>query len=203
MDERASFLDEPPESDRTRALYEESRESDGYIPNYARLWAWRPDVARSFRALREELMRGSQLTERDWAVLVTATAAAREDSYCALAWGRRLARLSDGAAAAHVIAGEHAAGLSAREQALAAWARQVVQDPNAIEPADVERLRRTGLGDRELFEATVFVALRLAFSTVNDALGAAPDRQLADAAPEPVRAAVRFGRPPAPTPSRP
>ena len=44
------------------------------------------------------------------------------------------------------------------------------------------RLRR-----RQIFAITTFVALRLAFSTVNDALGARPDRELADAVPEPVR----------------
>lgn len=62
--------------------------------------------------------------------------------------------------------------------------------------------REFGLGDREIFEATVFVALRLAFSTVNDALGAAPDKQVADEALAPVRAAVAWGRAPAATPSR-
>jgi alkylhydroperoxidase/carboxymuconolactone decarboxylase family protein YurZ len=35
--------------------------------------------------------------------------------------------------------------------------------------------------DEEIFDATVFVAFRLAFSTVNDALGARPDLQLAAA----------------------
>jgi len=63
------------------------------------------------------------------------------------------------------------------------------------------QLREVGLGDREIFEATSFIAFRLAFSTVNDALGAAPDKQLVDEAPELVRAAVSYGRPPSPTPS--
>lgn len=39
----------------------------------------------------------------------------------------------------------------------------------------------------------------LAFSTINDALGVAPDAQIARAAPGPVREAVRFGRPVAET----
>jgi hypothetical protein len=51
------------------------------------------------------------------------------------------------------------------------------------------------LSEREIFEATVFVALRLAFSTVNDALGVRPDWQVADAVPPEVRRAVTFGRP--------
>jgi hypothetical protein len=55
--------------------------------------------------------------------------------------------------------------------------------------------------DQEIFEATAFVAFRLAFSAINDALGAAPDKQLADAAPVEVRAAVDYGRAPALKPS--
>jgi hypothetical protein len=43
---------------------------------------------------------------------------------------------------------------------------------------------------------TAFIDFRLAFSTINDALGAAPDLEVAAAAPEPVRAAVSYGRPP-------
>jgi hypothetical protein len=40
----------------------------------------------------------------------------------------------------------------------------------------------------------VLAAFRVAFSTVNDALGARPDRALADAAPPEVREAVSYGR---------
>lgn len=42
---------------------------------------------------------------------------------------------------------------------------------------------------------TVFVALRIAFSTVNDALGASPDAALRSTAPKAVLDAVTFGRP--------
>ena len=80
------------------------------------------------------------------------------------------------------------------------WARQVVRDPNATTGDDVERLRAAGLGDR-IFEATAYIAFRLALSTVNDALGAAPDKQLADAASDQVRHAVTYGRAPSAEPS--
>ena len=85
--------------------------------------------------------------------------------------------------------------LSARERALASWAGQVVLDPNAITAADLGLLREVGLTDQEIFDVTVFVAFRLAFSTVNDALGARPDWQLAAGAPDMVRDAVVYGRP--------
>ena len=184
-------------------MYDEDRSEDGYVWNVTRLWAWRPDVQQAFVALRAGLMDASSLGERDWAVLVAATASQRNDSYCSLAWGAKLARLADAETAADVISGRPTPSLSPREAALAEWAGKVVDDPNATTEADVKGLRDAGLGDREIFEATTFIAFRLAFSTINDALGAAPDRQLSDAAPEPVRAAVTWGRPPAATASQP
>jgi len=195
------FLGEPPANEATEAAYAEDRDSDGYVGNVTRLWCWRPDLLTSFVTLRATLMKNSALTDREWAVLVTSTAAECNDSYCSLAWGPRLANLTDDETAAQVIAGGHAPALSEREAALAAWARQVVRDPNATASDDVVRLRGVGLSDREIFEATALIAFRSAFSTVNDALGAAPDKQLADEAPELVRAAVRYGRQPSPTPS--
>ena len=204
MSDDPTFLGEPQATDATRRLYDEEREHDGYVWNVTRLWCWRPDAHEVFRALRAELMARSTLTDRDWAVLVAATAGTLRDSYCSLAWGPKLAALSDADTAAAVLTGaERPGGLSEREAALADWARRVVRDPNATIRADVARLREVGLGDREIFEATAFIAFRLAFSTVNDALGAAPDQQLAEAAPEPVRRVVSYGRVPATEPSGP
>lgn len=185
-----TFLAEPP---RTSA-YDDDLESDGYVYNLTRLWSWRPDVMTSFKDLRAGLLADSSLTAREVAVMVTATAAARGDSYCALAWGNKLAGLADDPTAAKVIQGQDASALSAREAALAAWSRQVVGDPNATAKSDVDGLRDAGFSDREIFEATTWIALRLAFSTVNDALGARPDRELALKVPDSVREAVNFGR---------
>jgi alkylhydroperoxidase family enzyme len=74
------------------------------------------------------------------------------------------------------------------------WARLVVVDPNATSTADVQKLRDAGFTDRQIFAITVFVSLRMAFSSVNDALGAHPDAQLLDLAPDSVVGAVTYGR---------
>jgi len=203
MDDQVTFLGEPPSTEAAQVFYAEDRESDGYVSNFIRVWCWRPDVFAGFNDLRACLTDDSALTFRDRAVLVTATAAERQDSYCSLAWGARLAHASDEATAAQVIDGTAASALSDREAALATWARQVVRDPNATTAADVARLRDVGIGDREIFEATAFIAFRLAFSTINDALGACPDKQLADTTPALVRAAVSYGRAPMASPSGP
>lgn len=195
------LIGEAPPSDEREAAYGSEREEDGYVWNVSRLWCWRPDVYEDFAALRTKLMEGSSLGDRDWAVMVAATASQLGDSYCAFAWGSKLAKLTDEETAAGVLAGREAPALSERERMLERWARKVVDDPNGTSAADLEPLRAAGLGDREIFEATAFVALRLAFSTVNDALCAEPDRQLTDGAPVKLREAVTYGRAPAVEPS--
>jgi uncharacterized peroxidase-related enzyme len=191
------FLQKPPENPDAERLYQKDLDGDGYVMNLTRLWAWRPEVGEGFSQLRRLLTDSSSLSRRELAVIVTATAAAVGDAYCSLAWGETLAAESNGSTAAGVLHGDEPASLSAREAALARWSGKVARDPNGTRPADVERLRAAGLSEREIFEATAWAAFRLAFSTVNDALGAQPDRELVRAARPKVRAAVTYGRAPA------
>ena len=188
------FLSMPGPSEASSSLYARDIADDGYVSNLTRLWAWRPDVFDSFSNTRRVLTEKATLSLRERAILVCATAANMGDSYCALAWGRTLASETDPTTAAEVLQRKEPSALTARERALATWARQVVRDPNAITAEDVDRLRQAGVTDGEIFNATVFVAFRLAFSTVNDALGACPDAPLAGAAPASVRDAVNYGR---------
>lgn len=188
------FLSEPPANEAIADLYARDVADDGYVANLTRLWAWRPDVFDTLTSLRKLLTDKAALSLRERSILVCATAANLGDAYCALAWGKRLASETDAATAAAVLQRDEAAELTARERALAAWAGQVVRKPNATTTEDVDRLRASGLTDEEIFNATVFVAFRVAFSTVNDALGARPDRQLAAAVPAEVRDAVVYGR---------
>ncbi len=169
--------------------------------NLTRAWAWRPDVFEGFAALRSLLTTKSSLGKRDQAVIVCATAAQLGDSYCSLAWGKTLAEEAGAASAAAIICASSDQQLHARDEALARWARRVVSDPNGTSAQDLDALRSAGLSEREIFEATVFIAFRLAFSTVNDALGVQPDWQLAESVPEAVAAAVAFGRPVAAKPT--
>lgn len=101
-----------------------------------------------------------------------------------------------GAMAASSVLNDDDEGLSPAEQAMATWARKVARNPNATTSADIEALCGAGFDDNQIFAITVFVALRLAFSTVNDALGATPDPELFTGAPKEVAAAVTYGRPP-------
>ncbi len=109
-------------------------------------------------------------------------------------WAGRLAGASDAATAAAVLRGADD-GLSPSERAMARWARTIARDPNATTAGDVQALRDAGFTDRQVFAMTVFIALRLAFATVNDALGVHPDTALRATLPSVILDAVTTGRP--------
>ncbi len=189
-----SFLDEPPVFPPVQALYDEDLADDGYVSNGSRLWAHQPDSLKRLFELMSQAFRPSGMNFRQCGILVTAAASTLGDSYCSLAWGGKLSQASGVAIAAGVLTGSDA-GLTGQEKAMAAWARKVARDPNATTPADIQALRDSGLDDGQIFAITAFVALRLAFSTINDSLGAQPDAQLAQSLPQEVREAVTYGRP--------
>jgi uncharacterized peroxidase-related enzyme len=189
-----SFLQEPPMCPQTQQLFDEDLADDGFVWNVSRLWAHQPDTMKQLFELMSRAFTPSGLTFRQRGILVTAAASTLGDSYCSLAWGGKLAKASDAALAAGVLTGGDA-GLTGQEKAMAAWARKVAEDPNATTPADIQELRDCGLDDGQIFAITAFVALRLAFSAINDSLGAQPDAQLARSLPQEVREAVTYGRP--------
>jgi uncharacterized peroxidase-related enzyme len=189
-----SFLEEPPVTAQVQVLFEDDLKDDGYVSNSTRLWAHQPDTMNELFDLMSAAFRPSGLSFRQRGILVIAAASALGDSYCSLAWSEKLDKASDAALAAGVLTGTDA-GLTDQEKAMAAWARKVAGDPNATTPADIQALRDAGLDDGQIFAITTFVALRLAFSTINDALGAQPNAQLGRSVPPEVREAVTFGRP--------
>ena len=195
------FLAKPPEDAAVHALYEEGRSEEGYVMNLLPLWAWRPEVFHSFLETRKLLGSSTSLSERERAVLNAATASRRGDAYCSIAWGARLARLSDESTAGAVLQGAPAPALTTRERALTEWAKRAALAPSGTTQEDVEALHAAGFSDREIVDMTMFIAFRIAFCTVNTALGARPDRELADAAPAGVLRSVTFGRPVADRPS--
>ena len=176
------------------ALFAGDRDDVGYVMNLSHAWAHQPAAHDALMDLLKHAAGAAGLTFRQRGILVAASAGALGDPHCSLAWGQRLAGEVGEAVAAAVLRGEDS-GLTAGEAALARWARRLARDPNGTTGDDVEDLRRAGLDDAQIAATTLYVALRIAFSTVNDALGARPDQQLAEAAPPAIRAAVTYGRP--------
>jgi alkylhydroperoxidase family enzyme/SAM-dependent methyltransferase len=192
----AGFLTPPVTTPEVQALYDGDLDGMGYVMNTSKVWAQDPAAYALLSDMMGQATRTAGLSLRQRAVLVTATASTMGDSYCSLAWGRKLAAEAGADVAASSLRGDDEL-LDPAERALARWARRVTADPNGIDTAAVEELRAAGFGEQQIFAVTLYVAMRQAFSTVNDALGARPDRELAAGVPPEVRHAVTFGRPPA------
>ena len=195
LDAPAGFLAAAPLTDHATSMYRSDQDGQGYVANHTRVWAWAPEAlaALSFMLRLSTEMSGMDVHQR--ALLTSVTAATLGDSYCALAFGLKLAQTGGEDVAASVVAGRDS-DLEPRDRLLAAWARRVTEQPSATTAADVEELRAAGYDDGQIFALTLFVALRVTFSTVNDALGAAPDAELVDRTPAAVRDAVTYGRTP-------
>jgi alkylhydroperoxidase family enzyme len=190
------FLRPAARSAEADELFADDRQQAGYVMNISHAWAHQPAAQQALVDQLRQAASAAGLTFRQRAILVAASAAGLGDPHCSLAWGRRLAGEAGDGVAAAVLRGDDDV-LEPGDRALARWARQLARDPNGTTPSDVEALRQAGLDDARIVAMTLFVALRIAFSTVNDALGARPDRQLVESAPEAVRRAVSYGRPPA------
>ncbi|MFB4280499.1 carboxymuconolactone decarboxylase family protein [Nonomuraea sp. MTCD27] len=188
------FLEPAELTPQVRRLFDDDLAGTGYVMNLTRLWAHDPAAMEGLFTLLRHAAESGGLDVRTRGVLVAACASAMGDSYCSLAWGSRLAEAAGAPAASGVLRGDDD-GLTPGERAMAVWARKVARDPNGTGPADVQELRDAGLPDGQIFAITLFVALRVAFSTVNDALGAHPDAELRTTVPPPVLAAVTYGRP--------
>ena len=193
-----SFLPTPETTDEVQALYDEDVEDLGFVMNASRLWAHDPSAFDALFALLHGVTKAAGLTVRERGILVTACASTLGDSYCSAAWGYKLTAIpeagTDAATVAAILRG-HDHGLTSAEHAMADWARRVARDPNGTTAADVQALRDEGFDDARIFAITVFVAGRIAFSTVNDALGALPDAGLRALAPGAVLDAITYGRP--------
>lgn len=193
--DRPHFLREPAETEDVERMYADDMAELGYVMNHTRLWSHHPPAVSGLFELMGEVNSIAGLSVRQRGVLVTAAASTLGDSYCSVSWGSKLAAVSDPATAEAVLVGEDSS-LPEEDRVLAAWARKVAQSPHATTPDDLEKLRAAGFDDRAILGITAYIALRLAFSTVNNALGAHPDRPLWEAAPPEVVEAVDFGRRP-------
>ena len=187
------FLTPAPSSPALQELLDDDLEQLGFEMNGTHLWAYQPETLAGIFKLLGATKAAGDLSMRQLGILVTATASTLGDSYCSLAWGMKFSQMSDAQTAAGVLGGDDS-GLNEDEAAMAAWARSVVRDPNATTESDVERLREAGFNDAQIFAMTTFIALRLAFSTINDALGARPDANLREIVPSEVQQAVTWGR---------
>jgi alkylhydroperoxidase family enzyme len=188
------LLREPEPTPEAKALFDDDVEELGFVMNATRLWAHQPSSLVELFALASRVLAGQGLSFRDRGIVVLACASTIHDSACSVAWGHKISSVADAGTIIGVLRGDDS-GLTDRERALAEWTRKVVRDANATTGADVSAVRAVGFTDEQIFAITVYAGLRLAFATVNDALGVTPDAAYRTLLPAEVLDVVTYGRP--------
>lgn len=168
-----TFLEQP-DDDEARALYEADLGRQGYVANYTRLFAQRPEVDTAWKQLSATVRGG--MDQRRYELVTLAAAKQLRSSYCMLAHGKILAERFHDEETVCAIASDHrAAELDTVDRAVMDLAGQVARDATSVTRADIDRLRVLGLTDRDIFDVVSAAALRCFFSKTLDALGCEPD----------------------------
>jgi uncharacterized peroxidase-related enzyme len=158
--------------DDLRATIEEVEAKTGFVPNAYLHLAHRPEEWRAFFAYYAAVMDGDEgLTKAERELIVVATSAVNDCTYCVVAHGA-LARLaSKNAIVADQVAVDwRKADLSPRERAIVEFAVKLAGTPAEVADDDFARLRENGLSEDEIWQVgaiTSFFALsnRLAHFT--------------------------------------
>lgn len=189
-----SFIKSVPVSEATgdvRRMYEQNQARLGYVPNFAKVFGFRPHVMDSWAQLQKSIR--SIMDPRRFELVTLASARALRCSYCSLAHGKHLAsQFLSTEELTRIARGEERA-VEPAEAAIMAFAEKVVRQADSVTQEDIDRLRSHGLGDGEIFDVAAAAAARCFFSKLLDALGVEPDRSYEELAPE-LREALTVGR---------
>jgi SAM-dependent methyltransferase/alkylhydroperoxidase family enzyme len=171
-----SLLGDPPTSASGTALAQEDLTDLGFVSHATQLWMHDPEAFEELFGLIVSSARSAGLSTVDRGVATIVSAALSGDSYCPLAWGDKIAEEA-GPELAVALLRTSTEGLDERARAIAAWARTIATDPRSARAGDIADLLAVGFDRAQVLRLTLFVALRIAFATVNGSLAALPERE--------------------------
>ncbi len=147
-----------PEDLRERILA--VQEKTGFVPNVFLAMAHRPAELRAFLAYSDALMEGeSGLSKAEREMVVVATSAAWDCTYCVVAHGAILrVRAKDPLIADLVSTNHRAAGLPPRQRAVLDFALKLSTAPQTVEDGDLEALRGHGLSEEDVWDVAAITA---------------------------------------------
>jgi uncharacterized peroxidase-related enzyme len=190
-----AFIDTiPPEEaqDAVLEMYQRQQGSWGYVPDYAKVFCYRPEAMVRWAKLLAEVRR--PLDARRFELVTFAAAHELRNSSCSLAHGQKLSEFIGDEDVMRIAAGEAVDSVSEAEQEMVRFSRKVARDASTITAEDVEALKRHGLSDADVFDIAATVAARSFFTKLLDALGSVPDSSFASMN-ERLRDALTLARP--------
>jgi uncharacterized peroxidase-related enzyme len=166
-----------PEDLRERIL--DIQQRSGFVPNVFLALAHRPDELRAFLAYHDAVMeRDSGLSKAEREMVVVATSAARDCTYCVVAHGAILrVRAKDPLISDYLATNVRQAPVTARQAALLAYAVKLSTVPEQVEDADLEVLRGHGLSDDDIWDVGAVTAFFAMSNRLAHAMALVPNEE--------------------------
>jgi uncharacterized peroxidase-related enzyme len=139
----------------------EVQAKSGFVPNVFLTLAHRPEEFRAFFAYHDSLMsRDGGLSKAEREMIVVATSAANECSYCVIAHGAILRVYAKDPHIADQIASNYrSASITPRQRLMLDFAVKLAVEPQSVEDADLARLRAAGFDDEAIWDIGAITAL--------------------------------------------
>lgn len=165
----------------------------GYVPSYAKVFCYRPEVMVRWGRLLAEIRR--PVDDRRFELVTFAVAVELRHSACALAHGQKLAEMIGSESVIALARSEWPSSLTGTERAIVEFARNIANDASRITSGEIEALKvEHGLGDADIFDIAAIASARAFFTKTLDALGCEPDASFRLLDRE-LRQALTVGRP--------
>jgi uncharacterized peroxidase-related enzyme len=181
-DDRISWFPIAPEdhlTDYQKGLFAAAAERFGFVPNVLKAYAWRPDRFARWRAHFDDLMKGTEtLPTVDREMIAVAVSMANGCLYCLTAHGAYLRmQLGDPVQADRITLDYRRAGLDERRTAMLDYAVKITKTPLECDEADVEKLRRLGFTDEDIWDIAEIAAMYNFTNRLAMATGMMPNRE--------------------------
>lgn len=175
---RIPVVSEAEATGTVKTVYEAIRRGLGRVTPAFQAMSLDPDYLEAVWNLHSTVMREGDIPRRDKEMIAVAVSAANRCEYCIAVHSSRLRALETDRAAVNTLAREpDRFGGTAREEELVRFALRVTRSPASIGDADVEALRRVGLGHRAILEVTAVAAHFNMINRFLDAMDVKPVRQ--------------------------
>ena len=182
----------PADNEELRAMYERQQAHYGYLPNYAKVFCYRPEIMGLWAQLQSGIKR--HMDRRRYELVTFAAANALRSTLCSLAHGKLLTEFFSMEDVQAIARGEAPHSLSAAEAAMMVFGRKVARDASAVTADDLELLKQHGFTDAEIFDISATAAARAFWTKMLDSLGVEVDAPLRAMSRE-FRDALTVGRP--------
>jgi 4-carboxymuconolactone decarboxylase len=144
-----------------RERIESVQQKSGFVPNVFLVLAHRPDEFRAFFAYHDAVMlRASNLSRAEREMIVVATSAANDCTYCVIAHGAILRIYAKDPLIADQIATNYrSAPLSDRQLAMLRFAVKLGRTPQELTDADYAQLREQGFTEEDVWDIAAITGL--------------------------------------------